>query len=475
MLWSGIERFSMQGVSFIFTIFLARMLSPSDYGVIAMLSIFLAVCQTFVDSGFANALIRKVNCTERDYSTAFYFNVVVGVSCYAILFFVAPIIASFYKMPILTSVTRVVSLSLIFNSLCIVQQAVLVADLNFKIQAKVSLVAVILSGFVGIGLAYKGFGVWALAFQSTSNSCFRMIFLWLLAHWRPKEKFSKDSFRYLFSYGSKLLASGLLDTIYNNVYPLVIGKFYTSAQLGAFSRAQHFAQFPSSNVTGILKRVSFPVLSSLQDDPERLRNGYVKFLKLSAFIIFPLMMMMAALSRPFVFFLLTEKWSAAVPLLWVSCLGLMWYPVHAINLNLLQVKGRSDLFLRLEIVKKIIGVIILVATVPFGVMAMCIGLVVASFVCLFINTYYTGDLIQLDFFKQMKFLIPIFVNSLIMGGAVFVASHWLPGGDLLKLIVGGVVGSLYYIGSNALLKTDEYAETRSIIFKKRDSGKGNEK
>lgn len=469
MLWSGIERFSTQGVSFVFTIFLTRLLTPSDYGVIAMLSIFLAVGQTFIDSGFANALIRKVNCTERDYSTAFYFNVGVGIFCYFLLFFAAPFIADFYKMPVLAPVTRVVALSLVFNSLCIVQQAVLMTALNFKIQAKVSLVSVILSGLIGLTLAYKGFGVWALVFQSTSNSCFRMVLLWFLARWRPREGFSKESFRYLFSYGSKLLASGLLDTIYNNAYPLVIGKFYTPMQLGVFARAQHFAEFPSSNITGILKRVSFPVLSSLQEDPDRLRNGYVKFLKLSAFVIFPLMLMLAALSRPFVLFLFTEKWAAAVPLLQIACLGLMWYPVHAINLNLLQVKGRSDLFLRLEIVKKILGVAILVATVPFGVMAMCVGLVVSSYACLFINTYYTGDMIQLGFFKQLKFLLPIFVNSLIMGCVVFAVSHWLPGGNLLKLVVGCFAGMAYYIGSNAFLKTEGYVEMLSIVFKKHEN------
>lgn len=474
MLWSCMERFSMQGVSFVFMIFLARMLSPSDYGVIAMLSIFLAICQTFIDSGFANALIRKVRCTEQDYSTAFYFNVGVGLSCYVLLFFASPLIAAFYKMPILTSVMRVVAISLIFNSLCIVQQAILIADLNFKIQAKASFVAVIVSGLMGLALAYKGFGVWALAFQSTSNAGFRMVLLWLFARWRPQEKFSIDSFRYLFSYGSKLLASGLLDTIYNNVYPLVIGKFYTSAQLGAFSRAQHFAQFPSENVTGILKRVSFPVLCSLQSDPERLRSGYIKFLKFSAFLIFPLMTMLAALSRPFVLFLLTDKWSAVIPLLQVTCFGLMWYPVHAINLNLLQVKGRSDLFLKLEIVKKIIGVIILVATLPFGVMVMCTGLVVSSYVCLIVNTHYTENLIQLGFFRQMKFLFPIFVNSLIMGAIVFLASHWLSD-NFLKLVVGGFAGILYYVGSNALLKTEEYAEISSIVLKNCKAKKGNKK
>lgn len=261
--WSAVERFSVAGISFLFGLVLARLLSPSDYGVIAMLNIFMAISQTFIDSGFSSALIRKPDRTEADNATAFYFNIVVGLACYLLLFAAAPFIARFYDTPLLVPVTRVIGLNLLLNSLCVVQQALLTVRIDFKTQAKISLTATIVSGGVGILLAYSGFGVWALVVQSVSAAFLRMLLLWLLAKWRLQARFSKTSFRELFSYGSKLLASGLLDTVYNNLYTIVIGKKFTAASLGVYARADQLAQFQVSCLIDFYKLFMDGVFASI--------------------------------------------------------------------------------------------------------------------------------------------------------------------------------------------------------------------
>ena len=285
-----------------------------------------------------------------------------------------------------------------------------------------------------------------------------------MSKWRPTTGFSKSSFNYLFGYGSKLLASGLLDTIYNNIYLIVIGKFYTPAQLGNYSRALSFAQLPSSNITSILQRVTFPVLSTIQDDMPRLQANYRRLLKLSAFIVFPLMTGLAAVAFPMIRIILTPKWEGCSLYLQIICFALMWYPVHAINLNLLQVKGRSDLFLRLEIIKKIVGVCIMCITIPLGITAMCIGMVVSSLISLFINTYYTGKLINIGYLKQMKDVLPILIVSLIMGIVVYITILFFTS-DFTKLIIGIPLGMFIYIVGTYLLAHEELSELVKIIKK----------
>ena len=460
--WSTIERFSNQGMSFLFSVILARMLDPSDFGIIAMITIFFAVAQSFVDSGFSNALVRKTDRREEDLSTCFYFNIGVGIVAYIVLFLIAPLVASFYNQPILSPIIRITGLGVVLNSLCVVQQALFTIKIDFKSQAKVTLSATIISGIVGVVLAYQGYGVWALVWQGVVLSLVRMGLLWLMSKWRPTTGFSKSSFNYLFGYGSKLLASGLLDTIYNNIYPIVIGKFYTPAQLGNYSRALSFAQLPSSNITSILQRVTFPVLSTIQDDIPRLQANYRRLLKLSAFIIFPLMTGLAAVAFPLIRVVLTPKWEGCSLYLQIICFALMWYPIHAINLNLLQVKGRSDLFLHLEIIKKIVGVCIMCITIPLGITAMCIGMVASSLISLFINTYYTGKLINIGCLKQMRDLTPIFINSLIMGGIVYFSIQ-ISDNDILQLSLSIIVGVLSYIGGALMITRSELKEFRNLF------------
>lgn len=462
LFWSSVERFSNQGMSFLFSVILARMLDPSDFGIIAMITIFFAVAQSFVDSGFSNALVRKTDRREEDFSTCFYFNIGVGIIAYIVLFLIAPLVASFYNQPILSPIIRITGLGVVLNSLCVVQQALFTIKIDFKSQAKVTLSATIISGIVGVVLAYQGYGVWALVWQGVVLSLVRMGLLWLMSKWRPKAGFSKDSFHYLFGYGSKLLASGLLDTIYNNIYPIVIGKFYSPAQLGNYSRALSFAQLPSSNITSILQRVTFPVLSTIQDDIPRLQANYRRLLKLSAFIIFPLMTGLAAVAFPMIRLILTPKWEGCSLYLQIICFALMWYPIHAINLNLLQVKGRSDLFLHLEIIKKIVGVCIMCITIPLGITAMCIGMVASSLISLFINTYYTGKLINIGCLKQMRDLTPIFINSLIMGGIVYFSIQ-ISDNDILQLSLSIIVGVLSYIGGALMITRSELKEFRNLF------------
>ena len=411
MMWSSIDRFSTQGIQFVFSILIARLLLPSDYGVVAMLNIFLAVSQTFIDSGFGTALIRKLDRTEVDFSTVFYFNIAVSLFFYGVLWLASPYIAAFYDIPLLEDVTKVVALTLVFSSLSGIQNAKLAINLDFKKRAKISVSTTVLTGAVGLWLAYNGYGVWALVVQSVFSALLRSMLLWAWVRWLPRLTFSWNSFREMFSFGSKLLASALLDTVYNNVTTLVVGKVFSPSVLGVYARAGSLAQYPSSNITGVLQGVTFPVLSSIQNEPERLANAYKRFLRLSAFIIFPLMVGLAAVADPLIRIVLTDKWEGAIYLLQIICFSMMWYPIHAINLSLLQVKGRSDFFLKVEIIKKIQGVIVLCITVPMGIVAMCYGSVVSSLLCLIYNTYYTQKLIGYGYVAQMKDLFHILVHA----------------------------------------------------------------
>lgn len=462
IIWSSIERFSVQFIQLIIQILIARILTPDDFGIIGMLAIFLAIAQSFIDSGFSNALIRKIDRTEIDNSTVFYFNIVVGVVFYAILYFTAPLIALFYDTPILTPVTRVISVGVFLNSLSIVQRAILTAKVDFKTQAKASLIAVVISGAIGLYMAHAGYGVWALVWQAVINYGINTLVLWGLTKWRPLWTFSWDSFKDMFGFGSKLLLSGLIDTVFRNIYTIVIGKVYTSADLGYFTKANQFAQFPSSNLTGIMQRVTYPLLCEFQTEDERLRHVYRKYLRLSAYIIFPLMIGFAAVAHPLLIVLLTEKWEGAVVILQILCIAMMWYPIHAINLNLLQVKGRSDLFLRLEIIKKIILVVFLCITIPMGVIWMCIGQILSAMIALVINTYYTGKLIDLGFFKQMYDLTPAILYSSSMGIIVYITTMFISD-NILKVVIGIIIGVIYYIIIGKLTKSIELQYLVSLL------------
>ncbi len=465
VMWSSIDRFSTQGIQFLFSILIARLLLPSDYGVVAMLNIFISVSLAFIDSGFGTALVRKQDRTDTDFSTVFYFNIVVGLFFYALLWFASPYIAAFYKIPLLEDVTKVFALTFVFSSLSGIQSAKLSIALDFKTRAKISIITVVFTGVVGLWMAYSGFGVWALVAQQLCSSLLRSILLWVFVRWIPLWTFSWKSFREMFSFGSKLLASGLLDTIYGNLSALIVGRVFSSHILGLYSRAGSFVQFPSSNLTGILQSVTFPVLSSIQNETERLSHAYKRFLCLSAFVIFPLMVGMAAVADPMVRLILTDKWEGTIYLLQILCFSSMWYPIHAINLSLLQVKGRSDFFLKVEVIKKIQGVIILCVTVPLGIVAMCYGGIVGSLLALVYNTYYTKRLIGYGYVAQMKDLLHILVHSLVMGVLVWLTVQAF-GSLWWQLVVGILTGAVYYLGGAKLMRFEEFDELVTLVRKK---------
>lgn len=461
--WSFIDNIASSGIAFLVGLVLARLLTPAEYGVMAMIAIFIAVSTSIIDSGFSNALIRKVHVKRVDYNTVFYFNLAVSILVYVLLYFASPAISVFFKEPILVEVTRVIGWVLIINALAIIPRTQFVREVDFKTQTKVSLISSISSGVIGIGMALGGMGVWSLVGQQLSRQFLNTLFLWIYSKWHPVWEFSTKSFKELFGFGSKLLLSGLLDTIYKNIYYIIIGRFYTSAQLGQYTRAEQFNTIFSSNLTTVVQRVSYPVLSSIQEEPERLREAYRKVIKITMLITFACMLGLAAVAKPLIIILIGEKWLSAVYFLQIICFSGMLYPLHAINLNILQVKGRSDLFLKLEIIKKIIAVGPIVIGIFCGIEYMLWGSVITSFIAYFLNSYYSASLIDYPTGKQIKDILPAFVVSLVVAFVMWGLSHWnIPVYALLfiQISVGVFLALIIY----EKLHLDEYLEIKQLVL-----------
>ncbi len=451
--WTAIEKASVQGIQFVLGLIMARLLTPEDFGTVGMLAIFIAVSQTFIDSGFSGALIRKLDRTEEDYCTAFYFNLFISVLCYALLFAIAPWVGEFFKIPILCPILRVQSAALIINAFMAVQVARLTIDLDFKALAKRNLLASILSGVTGVVLAYFGWGIWALVAQALLSSIINLIFIVLYCRWIPRKKFSKTSFHYLWGYGSKMLASGLLNTIYGNLTPLIIGKHFSSRDLGVYSRGTHLAAYPANITNDVLGRVTFPILSKIQNDDERLISVYRKYICTTSIVIFFGCTLLCALAKPIVYTLLTVKWEECIIYLQIYCFSIMFDHICRINLNLLQVKGRSDLFFRLEVIKKSISLTILLASIPFGVIGICISKVIYSQIAVFINTYYTGKLFNLGYRKQVKDFSSYFVLSIVcVIPSYLLTMSGLP--NIIVLVIGVLISITLY---------------STLLFKKKDA------
>jgi teichuronic acid exporter len=467
--WSSIDQFAAQGVGFVIGIILARILAPSDYGLIGMLAIFMAIAQSFIESGFSSALVQKADRTEADFSTVFYFNLGIGFLFYILLFIASPWIADFYSVPLLEPITKVFALNFVISAFSLVHRTKLLIKVDFKTQTKISVISVVISGSIGITLAYKGFGVWALVFQGLVAAVCQTTLFWFFTKWKPLFVFSKKSFNRLFRYGSKLLASGLLNTIYNNIYTMVIGKVFSASDLGYYSRAQQLQSLPAATITGILQRVTFPIFCSIQDDDARLISAYRKLIRLASFIIFPLMFLLVSIAKPLVILLVTEKWLPAVDLFQILCFAGMWFPIHAINLNILQAKGRSDLFLRLEVLKKVMGTIVLVITIPLGLKIMVLGQAFSSFASLFLNTYYTGKYFNYGIVKQLKdIFIFLFLAISLCGITLVVIQSFYA--NWVQLIVGTLLYTGTYFIISKLFRFDELNEILSLFFKvfKRD-------
>ena len=419
IIWSAVERFSTQGAQFVISIILARMIAPHDFGLLAMLTIFISVANIFVDSGFSSALVQKKERTEKDFSTVFYFNIVISILIYLFLFFLSPFIARFYNEPVLELLTKVISLNIVINSFAVVQRAILVIRVDFKRQAKFSLISVLISGFIGIILACNGFNVWALVVQSLLCNILNTFFYILYVKWTPLVVFSVTSFKLLFSFGSKLLISGLINSIYLNLYSLVIGKFYSATDVGFFNRAYSLAQFPSSNLVSVMSRAMFPIQCELQNDIIKLKQSFFSYLRFSCFVIFPLMVGLAFVSKPLILFLLSDTWSEAILPLSIISFAYMWYPIMHIDSQLLTVIGRSDLFLKAEVIKKTAGVVILITTIQYGLLILCLGLFAYSIIDILVIIFFLKKVIDISFWDHIVNIGPILLSSLFMGFTIY--------------------------------------------------------
>jgi teichuronic acid exporter len=462
-LWSFIDSFANLGIQFIVGIILARLLSPEEFGLIGMLTIFIAVSQSFTDSGFKQALIRKKDPSQADYSTVFYFNLIIGVVCYLILFFCAGIISRFFNEPQLKLLVQVLGFSLIINAFTIVQQTILTRRIDFKLQAKISIISSVVSGVAGIGMAFAGFGVWSLAIKAITMSAITSILLWLWNKWKPVLIFSIRSFKELFSFGSKLLVSGLIDTIYRNVYYLVIGKYFSAQELGYYTRADQFKTLPSSNLTAVIQRVSYPVLSSIKEDIPKLKAAYKKLIRSTMLFCFVLMLGMAAIAKPMILTLIGEKWEPCVIYLQLLCFVGMFYPLHALNLNMLQVEGRSDLFLRLEIIKKALAIPIIIIGVIWGIKIMILGMIVNTLIAYYLNSYWSGRFIGYSFLEQVKDIFPSFLLATGMSVVVFLVGLLIPLQLLPLLIIQLITGATLTIGMCEAFRNKDYVYIKEII------------
>ncbi len=442
--WSAIEKFALLGVQFILQIILARLLTPADYGIVAMLAIFIALSNTFIDCGFSSFLIQNQKRTEIDFSTAFYFNIGASLICYGILFFAAPYIAVFYNMPILTKVTRVLTLSLPISAIAAVNRAKLQINIDFKTQMKSTFTSVILSGIIGIYLAYNGFGVWALVAQMVLNSMFNTILLFILVRWFPSEKFSLDSFKRMYSFGIKLLFSSLLDTFYFNIYPMILGKFYSAHNLGIFSRAYHFAVMPTNIFIGIFSRVIFPLLSKVNDDLNKMVQIHRKYLRLTTAIFVPIVLVLCAIAHPLIIILIGEKWIDSIPLLQILCFACIFDTVINVNTQALLAKGCTNLVLKMNIVKKIFAFIILFSSIKFGLIVVCLGKVLYEQVSTIITVYYAKKVLNIGYFKQIKDILPICLVSIISVSFAYIVT-FLNINNFLQLIIAVPVATIVYI------------------------------
>lgn len=454
-LWRLAERFGAQGVAFVVSIVLARLLAPEAYGTIALVTVFTQILNVFIDSGFGNALIQKKDADDLDFSTVFYFNIAICVLLYLGMFLAAPLIAKFYNDASLTPVVRVLSLTLIISGVKNVQQAYVSRTMQFKRFFCATLGGTIGAAVIGIAMAYFGFGVWALVAQQIFNATVDTLILWITVKWRPKWMFSWQRLKGLFSFGWKLLASSLLDTVYSDLRQLIIGKMYTKTDLAQYNRGKQLPDLLVNNIDTSINSVLLPAMSQVQDNPERVKNMTRRAMKTSTYVIAPVMMGLAFTAESVIHLILTEKWLPCVPFLRIFCITYMFYPVNTTNLNAIKAMGRSDLFLKLETIKKVIGLIVLLGTMWFGVMAMAYSLLFTSITSQIINSWPNKKLLDYSYPEQIRDILPGILLAVFMGCCVYPVK-WIGFSDLLTLFIQVVMGACVYIGGSALLKLEGF-------------------
>ena len=442
---------------------LARLLTPSDYGTIAMLTVFIALSQSFVYCGVQNALIRKQDCTERDYSTAFIMNVSMALCIYVLLFITAPFIATFYNTPSLNIIIRVYGISIIINSLMIVQYAILIKRFEFKKLAKISSLAAFISGVIAVIAAYKGMGVWALVLQSIVSCLLTTVGYFIIIRWKPTMKFSKEAAKYLWSFGSKMLLSDVISTIYSNIYSLVIGKFYDKGSLGVFNRGQHISNLVPEVVSSAFIRNSLPIMSEVQNDKNKLKSVYKQFIILTFLVTMPLVMLVAVVARPFVLLCLTDKWEACIIYIQIFCLSSITASSNWVNLNLLQACGRSDLTLKAEIIKKSIGLSMVFILLYFSPLVLAIGSSLFNIFVYFVNLYYAKKMIGLTYMEQIKDIYPIILSTLVASVISYLTISYIGNYYILQIFVAVIMQlAIFFLLTKYCYKMPIYEKVKSI-------------
>lgn len=463
-IWSFLQQFSTQLIAFSVQLILARILLPSEFGLIGMLTVFIGIGTALFEGGMTSSLIRVSTVDTKDYSTVFFFNLAVSVLVYLFLFLGAPYIALFYKQPVLTDIARVYGLSFVFLSFGTVQNTILTREMKFKKQAMITFPALLIGSIVGIMLANNGYGVWSLIYSILITNLLTSFFLWFSSDWRPQLIFDVDKFRLHFHYGYKMTLSSLLDTIFTNIYQIIIGRFYNPVLVGYYTRANSLMMLPVGNVSAALNKVVFPLFAKVQDDIPALRAAYKKIMLVVLFVITPIIVLMAILADQLVVFLFTEKWLPIVPIFQIICFSGILYPLHLYNLLILQVKGRSDLFLKLEVIKKIILIAIIVISIFYGFTSLLVGSVIASIVALFINTHYAGSMIDYTMKQQLLDILPIFVISICMGLVVFfINDNLITYNNISRLIISSSAGLIIYIFLAFIFKFQSINDIRNLI------------
>lgn len=464
--WTAVETYATQGIAFIVSIFMARILMPSDYGIIGIIGVFLALSDIFIDAGFTNALINKKDCSKADYSTVFIINIAVSILFFALLFFASPFIARFYNNPQLLWTTRVMALTFVISSFGAVSMTILVKELRFRAKAVITLIVSVISGCIGIFLAYRGWGVWALVWQSVLSCLVRVLITIIYVRWRPSWRFNKTSFKELFKFGSNLLGSNIIFTLYNNIYALVIGKVFNTTDLGYFSRADGYSKLIPTNVSGVLGKILFPILSKIKDNDKELIELHHKFIVVTSVVLFPSCLFLAGLSAPIVFLLITSKWMPIVPLLQILCIAGIFEHFTSINGNFIIAKGKANFFLRMHIFTKPPGLIILAVTVLFNLQVVAWGKVLYSIICLLANYYYLKKTINI---RIVRDLIPLgkllIIAGLLSAGSMELFRHiaysWLNLFWVLILMVIIYIAGIYFFCSST------FNEVRHMLFSRK--------
>ncbi len=468
--WSFAEQFSEKFIGFFISIILARLLLPSEFGLIALLTVFVSIGNSLMDSGLASSLIRTSDASQKDYSTIFFFNLCGSIVIYALLYFLAPLIAAFYRQPALIDIIRVYSLSFIINAFFSIQNTRLTKKMNFRIQTAIKIPSVTAGGIAGILLAKLGYGVWSLVWMNLCNSLVSTVLHWVYSGWRPALLFDRESFRKHFVFGYKMTLSGLLETLYSNIYVIIIGRYYSTSQLGFYSRADSISQLPVGNLSVAINKVSYPMLASISSENQRLKQVYRQLLQQVIFWNAPLLIFLSVIAEPLFRFLLTEKWLPAVPYFQILCIAGIMYPLHAYNLNILKVKGRSDLILKLEIVKKILSVAAIISVIPFGIYGLLYFQLAFSLGGYFINSAYSGKLIDYPVREQIEDIYPAMMLAAFTGYLCYLFDAYLLSTgnmpDLGRIMLTGILYFLTYLGASYLLKLSAIADFKHLILRK---------